>query len=90
MLFGYGYMTLPIFLISVFLLVVFASYVYFFTAESSGNFGEDLATSAHNMLSPWSFKSLIDRVVALVQTCFGILILGFLGFIFANKVRNDG
>ena len=92
MLFGFGYMLLPIFIISSLIVLAFASYIYGYSDTSSGSFWQDLVASMHNMLSPLEnhFNHLLDKVIALLQTCFGILILGFLGFIFANRVRNDG
>lgn len=88
---GYGYKWMPILFIGAIVVVTFGLYVYFVSNESKGILSEDMTGSMQNMISPVdNFKIISNKIIALIQSCIGILILGFLGFIFANRIRNNG
>lgn len=61
-------------------------YVCFETPEWLQHIGYSL----NNALSPFSeYYKVVSIVVSSIQSTIGVLLVGFLGFVIANKIRND-
>lgn len=90
---GYGYKwTVPV--VWFIILVILYALIYFFTNRYGGNnlpdWMEYIAYSMNNALSPFNeFYAVVNVLLSSIQSTIGILLVGFLGFVIANKIRND-
>lgn len=90
---GFGYMWgVPCLL---FLLLVFVYWVIYQLTDSSVGYVtpewlQHVAFSLNNALSPFSeYYEVVNIFVSSIQSTIGVLLVGFLGFVIANKIRND-
>ena len=89
-LLGYGFSWLAPILWFIALVLIYGTIYYYQTSINQVNFGEALWESFKNSLSPsCKIAASVGPIWAGIQTALGILLMGFLGFIFANKIRND-
>ena len=75
-------------------LVLISWVIYQFVANMfclhSPEWLKNLAYSFNNSLSPFEdYYRVVNIFVASLQSACGILLIGFLGFVVANKIRND-
>lgn len=85
---GYGCGMIPVCLVFV-TLVALGGYL-FYKNSFADDFGDSLAFSLNNALGPHDYFSQIAGIIwASLQTTLGILLVGFLGFIMANRIRNN-
>lgn len=85
---GYGFKMMHV--IFVFLILVIIGGVLFFNKTDADDIWNSLAFSLNNTLGPYDYFSQIAGIIwASLQTAFGILLVGFLGFIMANRIRNN-
>lgn len=88
-LMGYGYQWWKVCVI--FLMVVLAGGTYMHYCVPDMNIVEAYARGLNNSMGPQeSFAEIIGNFLySSTHSAFGLLIIGFLGFILANKVRNN-
>lgn len=83
---GYGYMGRAV-------VIWFAILVGFFTYlcyDKINNPEESLSFSLSNSLGPFDpYYSAVHGIMPSIESIIGILLVGFLGFVIANKIRND-
>lgn len=89
---GYGYKCLtPCFW---FFILVFVFWVIFQCVDGTLSIDtesvEHLGYSLNNALSPFEkYYRVVNIFISALQSTLGILLVGFLGFVVANKIRND-
>lgn len=84
---GFGYMWWVVVFWFVALIVIYGAYYY---AHSADGIDVALSYSFNNSLGPDSnITKIINCFLASCQSAFGMLLIGFLGFIMANNLRND-
>lgn len=84
---GFGYMWWAVVFWFAVLIMIYGLYYHFHSAD-----GIDVAISYsfNNSLGPNSdITKIINSLLASCQSAFGMLLIGFLGFIMANNLRND-
>lgn len=87
-LLGFGYEWGRVALLFFLLVLVYA--VIFLIKSAEGCFSDAFAYSLNNSLGPYDkFIAIVSNFTGSFQTTIGILLLGFIGFIFANKIRNN-
>lgn len=87
MLIGYGYKPLPVMAWFAVLIVVFWM-ILWFTKDLPWN--ESLAASICNSIGPYSkMIENLGPVLASFETLAGVFLIGFFGFVIANKIRNN-
>lgn len=87
MLFGYGYKPWPVIAWFAFLIVFFWMKLWF-AVDLPWN--ESLAASICNSIGTDSEKmKALGHVLASLETLTGTLLIGYLGFVIANKIRNN-
>lgn len=97
--FGYGYRWQAAVVWFAILILVYGGIYYFATEFKFGGFAswglpkkieEALSYSFNNSLGPFNeLAEIVGLLLASCQTAFGMLLMGFLGFIIANNIRND-
>lgn len=86
---GYGYRMMPVFLWLIFIIGIFTWY-YFLVSNGDTELGDGIAYSIVNSLSPYDkYLQNTKDLFASIETMLGVIIMGFIGFIFANKIRNN-
>lgn len=87
MLIGYGYKVWPV--ITAFALLIAIYWCMWWYVESQP-WNDSLAVSICNSMGPHFSKiDKLDHLLASIETATGILLVGFLGFVIANKIRNN-
>lgn len=90
-LFGYGYQIMPVVAWFVALIVGYGLYHHRVAARECDNFRKEIAYSLYNSLGPYAdFIRGLNEILASFQTGFGMLLIGFMGFVLANRIRNNG
>lgn len=94
---GFGYIWwVPV--IWFFVLVILFAIIYYLAnnnlfiplPDSLSDFFESIAYSLNNALSPFDgFYHVVNILAASLQSTLGVLLVGFLGFVIANKIRSD-
>lgn len=98
-MFGFGYKIRAVFLWLAVIVLVYMSFLHHKVAESLLSckvekpltWKTELAYSLNNMIGPFEkFTDILkDDLAACLQTTSGILLIGFLGFVLANRIRNN-
>jgi hypothetical protein len=85
--FGFGYMWWVVVFWFVVLIMVYGLYYY---SHSSEGLEAAISYSFNNSLGPnEAITEIVNFFLASCQSAFGMLLIGFLGFIMANNLRND-
>ena len=85
---GYGFKIGPVLLILA--AVIIASWLFLWTFEEDTTWDTSLAYSICNSFGPYfEYINEIHHLVASLEPAIGILLIGFLGFVIANKIRNN-
>lgn len=86
--FGYGYKVPYVTMIAIILVAVFSG--VFYSKSTEEGVIDSIALSLNNTLGPHEyFGKMIGLIWASLQTTLGILLVGFMGFIAANRIRNN-
>lgn len=85
---GYGFKVVPVLGICFILILLFWWFLLVFDHPSSWDNG--LAYSICNTMGPYfDHISEIYHLIAGIESALGILLVGFLGFVIANRIRNN-
>lgn len=85
--FGFGYMWWVVVFWFVVLIMVYGLYYY---SHSTEGLEAAISYSFNNSLGPnEAITEIVNFFLASCQSAFGMLLIGFLGFIMANNLRND-
>lgn len=89
-LFGFGYRIWFVFLWFVVIVLGYMGALHF-KAKETLCWDKELAYSLNNTIGPFEkFTDIFeDDLIACLQTTSGILLIGFLGFVLANRIRNN-
>ena len=85
---GYGFKVGPV--LKVLAVVILMSWLLLWTFEKDTTWDTSLAYSICNSFGPY-FDHIdeIHHLVASLEPAIGILLVGFLGFVVANRIRNN-
>lgn len=84
---GYGYKWS--FIVFWFVLLVFGYSIYHFSLNEI-SYLSSLTGSLNNSIGPYfDFIKQIDAIIGSIEPTLGTLLIGFLGFVIANKIRNN-
>jgi hypothetical protein len=85
---GYGFKWKAV-VIWLMIIVSFWTFVYYISINQR-NLLESIHYSLNNSLGANDhFYSVVQGLLPSIESFFGVLLVGFLGFVFANKVRNN-
>lgn len=88
-LFGYGYKWQATVFWFAILIIVYGS-IYYSNPQNKEGIEIAMSYSFNNSLGPYKdFSEYVNLFFASCQTAIGTLLIGFLGFILANNLRND-
>lgn len=85
---GFGYMWWVVVFWFIILIMIYGLYYYFHSVDE---IDVAISYSFNNSLGPNSSEitKIVNSFLASCQSAFGMLLIGFLGFIMANNLRND-
>ena len=90
---GYGYKLLNPFLGFLLIVIVFWMIFQFVDCTvciNTPDWLQHIGYSLNNALSPFEdYYKVVNIFISALQSTLGVLIVGFLGFVVANKVRNN-
>lgn len=87
--FGYGYRLKTVLLWFIGIILLF-SLIFHFNDDKCTTISNELAYSLNNSIGPFEkFTDVVGDFWSSLQTTAGILLIGFMGFIIANKIRNN-
>lgn len=83
---GYGFMGRAV-VVWFAVLVSFFTYLYY---DKINDTEESISYSLSNSLGPFDpYYNVVQGIMPSIESIIGILLVGFLGFVIANKIRND-
>lgn len=87
-LFGYGFKIGPVLYIVLGVIGSFWGFLYFFDHPKTWDKG--LAYSICNTMGPYfDYIDEINHLFAVLESAVGVLLIGFMGFVIANKIRSN-
>lgn len=87
--FGFGYKLMNVLICFVVLVLVFG-YVFHVKNNEREEWYDELGYSLNNSMGPLSeFMDVVGCWLSSLQTTIGLLLVGFAGFIIANRIRNN-
>lgn len=87
-MFGYGFKVWPVLIISCLLILLF--WLFLYTFDNLEPWDKGLAYSICNTMGPYfDHINELYHLIASFESAVGILLVGFLGFVIANKIRNN-
>lgn len=83
---GYGFMGRAV----LFWFVVLVGFFTYLCYDKVNNAEESISFSLSNSLGPFDpYYRVVHGIMPSIESVIGILLVGFLGFVIANKIRND-